>query len=79
MTYSRIYDAINNALGRAPEKSYSAEMHVQMIKYAGVLRDVSGREFCTGVGINPSWAVEFAKMKKISSRLIEAGLNPELL
>jgi hypothetical protein len=77
MTSSYIYKNINAALDKAPRNAYVAEFHLQVIKYAELLEGVSGKEFCEGLGVKPSWGVEFAKMKKIASRLREADLNPD--
>lgn len=68
---------IKAAINEAPRNSYIAELHVQIIKYADILQNVSGREFCEEVGIGPSFGTEFAKMRKIASRLRSAGLNPD--
>ncbi|TGP84629.1 transcription factor, partial [bacterium M00.F.Ca.ET.222.01.1.1] len=54
---------------------YIAELHVQVIKYASILDGVTGREFCEAVGLTPAFGTEFAKMRKIASRLVDAGLD----
>ncbi len=54
-------------------------MHLQMIKYAQELSDVSGREFCERVGLGPSFGTEFSKMKRIIDRLEQAGLDTTLI
>lgn len=69
--YSRIVAAIN----AAPISRRTAEMHLQMLKYATVLSDVSGREFSERTGLNPSYGTEFLKMKNIADRLEKAGLD----
>jgi hypothetical protein len=48
-----------------------------MIKYADVLQNVTGKEFCEMLGIGSSFGVEFNKMRKIAVRLRSAGLNPD--
>jgi hypothetical protein len=68
---------VKAALQSAPRNGYIAELHVQIIKYADVLQNVSGKEFCEEVGIGPSFGTEFAKMKKIAPRLRNAGIIPE--
>lgn len=77
MTSSYIYKNIKSAIDQAPRNDYVAELHLQVIKYAELLENVTGREFCENMDLKPSWGVEFAKMKKIASRLREADLNPE--
>lgn len=79
MDYSEIYENIKTALENAPRNSYVAEIHLQAIKYALELERVPGREFCEELGLRPAWGVEFTKMRKIASRLREAGLDPKKL
>ncbi len=67
---------IRIAINAAPRNSYIAELHVQIIKYADVLQNVTGKEFCEGLGVGPSFGTEFAKMRKIAPRLRKAGLDP---
>jgi len=66
---------IKAALENAPRNGYVAELHLQVIKYADELQDVSQKEFCEGLGIGPSFGTEFAKMRKIAPRLTAAGLD----
>ncbi|RAH96076.1 transcription factor [Acuticoccus sediminis] len=66
---------IKAAIDGAPRNSYVAELHLQVIKYADELRDTTGREFCEALNIGPSFGTEFAKMRKISGRLKDAGLD----
>lgn len=68
---------IRAAIDRAPRNDYTAELHLQMIKYADVLANMTGKEFCEMLGIGLSFGVEFNKMRKIAARLRKAGLNPE--
>jgi len=51
-------------------------MHLQVIKYADQLENVSGKEFCAKLDLGAAWVTEFAKMKKIAPRLVAAGLDP---
>jgi hypothetical protein len=67
---------IKVAIEGAPRNGYIAELHVQIIKYADILQNVSGKEFCEEVGIGPAFGTEFAKMRKIAPRLRRAGLDP---
>ena len=66
---------IKNAIDAAPRNDYTAELHLQIIKYADLLENVTGKEFCEQVGIGPSFGTEFAKMRKIAARLKKAGLD----
>lgn len=75
MTQSEIFKRIRTQIEKAPRNAYVAELHVQVIKYAGDLEGCSGREFCEGVELKPAWGTEFVKMRKIAPRLIEAGLD----
>jgi len=74
-----IFERIRRAIDKAPRNGYVAELHLQVLKYADSLEGVSGREFCEKVGVGPAWGTEFAKMKKISGRLRNAGLQPKLI
>ena len=66
---------IKVAIEGAPRNGYVAELHLQVIKYADVLEEVTGREFCDALGIGPSFGTEFLKMRKIAGRLKQAGLD----
>lgn len=79
MTESEIYEQIKTALADAPRNQYTAEMHLQMIKYADQLKSVTAKEFCEGVGLKPSFGAEFSKMRNLTQRLKAAGLNTDLL
>jgi hypothetical protein len=67
---------IKNAIDTAPRNDYIAELHLQIIKYADLFENVTGKEFCAQVGLGPSFGTEFAKMRKIAPRLKKAGLDP---
>ena len=77
MTIIEAMANIRTAIDNAPRNGYIAELHLQVIKYAQLLQNVSGKEFCEHVKLSPAFGTEFAKMKKISSRLVNAGLNVE--
>lgn len=79
MNINDVYNSIKTAINGSPRNSYVAELHVQILKYSIYFENVSGREFCAGVGIADSFGAEFAKMKKIAPRLERAGLNVDLL
>lgn len=71
----QIFLAIRQALESAPRNQYMAELHLQMIKYADDLNDITAKEFCEEVGLKPSYGTEFSKMRNLTSRLKLAGLD----
>lgn len=75
MNEADIYDQIRLALASAPRKHYISELHLQMIKYADQLKNVTSKEFCEGVGLKPSLGTEFSKMRNLTERLKAAGLD----
>lgn len=75
MTTIEAFKEIKTAIENAPRNGYVAELHLQVIKYADVLQNVSAKEFCEAVGLSASFGTEFAKMRKIAPRLKNAGLN----
>lgn len=77
MATSDVFELIKRAIDQAPRNGYVAELHIQVIKYADFLEKVSGKEFCEKLDLGPSWGTEFTKMKKISKRLRDAGLEPD--
>lgn len=79
MTESEIYEHIKQALADAPRNQYTVEMHLQMIKYADDLKNVTSKEFCEAVGLKPSFGTEFSKMRNLTQRLKAAGLNTDQL
>ena len=74
-----IFAKIRVALDEAPRNQYTAELHLQMIKYADELKSITAKEFCAGVGIRESFGTEFSKMRNLTSKLKQAGLNPHKL
>ncbi|WP_353230827.1 transcription factor [Novosphingobium sp.] len=66
---------IKAAIDGSPRNSYSAELHLQMIKYADELQGMTGKEFCEALGISTTYGTEFSKMRKIAGRLKAAGLD----
>lgn len=72
-----VFQDIKKAIDSSPRNDYTAELHLQIIKYADALKDVTGKEFCEKLDISSSYGVEFCKMKKISERLVQAGLNTQ--
>lgn len=75
MTANDALKAMKAAMEASPRNAYVAELHVQAIKYADLLADMSGRELTEALGIQPSFGTEILKMRKISARLAEAGLD----
>ena len=66
---------IRTAIDGAPRNNYTVELHVQMIKHADVLKNVTRTEFCKMMEIGPAWGTEFMKMRKIATRLKSVGVN----
>lgn len=77
MTESDIFERIKMALEEAPRNQYTAELHLQMIKYADELKNITAKEFCEGMGLRSSFGTEFSKMRNLTARLKAAGLNTE--
>jgi hypothetical protein len=71
-----VFRSIKQAIDAAPRNDYTAELHLQVIKYADQLQTITAKDFCAGVGIPVSYGAEFAKMRKIAERLRNAGLDP---
>jgi hypothetical protein len=72
-----VFDHIKRAIDKAPRNGYVAELHLQTIKYSELLEGVSGKQFCSELGLGAAWGTEFSKMKKIAPRLRAAGLSPD--
>ncbi len=79
MTEQAIFDKIKHALDEAPRNQYTAELHLQMIKYADDLKSITAKEFCEGVGLKNSFGTEFSKMRNLTARLKFAGLDTSLI
>ena len=79
MTESDIFERIKMALEEAPRNQCTAELHLQMIKYADELKNITAKEFCEGMGLRSSFGTEFSKMRNLTARLKAAGLNTELI
>ena len=75
MNEQEIYAQIKKALQEAPRNQYTAELHLQMIKYADELKNITAKEFCEGVGLRSSFGTEFSKMRNLTQRLKAAGLD----
>ena len=79
MPEQEIFDHIKQALNEAPRNQYTVEMHLQMIKYADQLKNMTSKEFCEGIAVKSSYGTEFSKMRNLTARLKAAGLNTEQL
>lgn len=79
MPEEEIFAKIKIALNNAPRNQYTAELHLQMIKYSDLLKNITAKEFCKGVGLKSSFGTEFSKMRNLTYRLKKAGLNTELI
>ena len=79
MNENEIYKRIKQVLADAPRNQYTAELHLQMIKYAYELKNITAKEFCEGVGLRSSFGTEFSKMRNLTQRLKAAGLQTELI
>ena len=75
MNENEIYQRIKQVLADAPRNQYTAELHLQMIKYADELKNITAKEFCEGVGLRSSFGTEFSKMRTLTQRLKAAGLD----
>lgn len=75
MNENEIYQRIKQVLADAPRNQYTAELHLQMIKYADELKNITAKEFCEGVGLRSSFGTEFSKMRNLTQRLKAAGLD----
>lgn len=77
MSEQPIFEQIKMALSDAPRNQYTAELHLQMIKYADELKHITSKEFCEGVGLKQSFGTEFSKMRNLTARLKAAGLDTQ--
>ncbi len=75
MNENEIYKRIKKVIAEAPRNQYTLELHLQMIKYADELKNVTAKEFCEGVELRQSFGTEFSKMRNITQRLKAAGLD----
>ena len=79
MNEFEIYERIRQKLAEAPRNQYTAELHLQMIKYADDLKSITANDFCEGVGLRSSLGTEFSKMRNLTLRLKAAGLDTDKL
>lgn len=74
-----IYSAIKEAISQAPEGDKTVELHIQIIKNAPFLQNISGREFVECIGYKKSFQTDFNIMRKISNRLVASGIDVSTL
>lgn len=79
MSNKAIFKQIKQAFAEAPRNQYTAELHLQMIKFADELKHITAKEFCEEMGLKQSQGTEFSKMRNLTARLKAAGLNTELI
>lgn len=79
MSNKAIFEQIKLALAEAPRNQYTAELHLQMIKFADELKHITAKEFCEEMGLKQSLGTEFSKMRNLTARLKSAGLNTDLI
>ncbi|WP_459176930.1 HTH-like domain-containing protein [Ewingella americana] len=70
-----IYSSIKEAISQAPEGDKTVELHIQIIKNAPNLQNISGREFVESIGYKKSFQTDFNIMRKISNRLVQSGVD----
>lgn len=70
-----VYSAIKKALADAAPGAKTAELHLQLIKYADTLKHLNCEVVCEGIGINTSFRSEVLRIVKITERLKSAGLD----
>jgi hypothetical protein len=66
---------IKAAINGSPRNAYVVELHAQILKYAGRLQNMNGKEFCEALEIPASYGTEFSKMVKLAHRLEGTGLD----
>ena len=72
-----IYALIRKKRQMAPEGEKTAELHLQLLKYAKALSHVDRKAICEELGIGESYKAEIGKMRNIVKRLQSAGLDLE--
>lgn len=61
MTETQIYENIKQAINSAPRNGQTVEMHLQMIKYADHLKNVTAKEFARVWDLKPVLVLNSAK------------------
>lgn len=75
VTHDEIFKCIVDAVNNAPRNRQTAELHIQMIKYADELKSITSKEFCEETKFPIGYGSEFSKMRNITERLKAAGLD----
>jgi hypothetical protein len=75
VTHDEIFKCIVDAVNNAPRNRQTAELHIQMIKYADDLKTITSKEFCEETKFPIGYGSEFSKMRNITERLKAAGLD----
>lgn len=52
------------AINEASRNRQTAELDLQMIKYADDLKNITSKEFCEGIGLSLSYSTELSKNEK---------------
>ncbi|MBB1419624.1 transcription factor [Pseudoalteromonas sp. SG44-1] len=60
MSNKAIFKQIKQAFAEAPRNQYTAELHLQMIKFADELKHITAKEFCEEMGLKPKVSPELA-------------------
>lgn len=79
VTQTEIMRHIQRKIENALPGTRTKVMHLQMIKFHKELEDLTGAEFCRGVGIGKSFGTEFLKMRSVGPELVNAGLDTSLI
>ncbi|WP_045588626.1 HTH-like domain-containing protein [Vibrio vulnificus] len=74
-----IKENIKQALASAPRNGFMAELHLQSIKCADELVNITAREFCKEVELKPGYGKHFSKMRNLTTCLKAAGLDTNKL
>jgi hypothetical protein len=61
MTETQIYENIKQAINSAPRNGQTVEMHLQMIKYADHLKNVTAKSFLRVWDLKPVLVLNSAK------------------
>lgn len=75
MTQDEIFKCIVDVLNNAPRNRQTSELHIQMIKYADELSNITSKEFCEKTKLPIGYGAEFSKMRNLTDRLKAAGLD----
>jgi hypothetical protein len=76
MNEADIFKTIKNAIAKNQHRNQrTLEIHLQMLKHADQLKDITAKEFCEGTGLASSYGTEFSKMRNLTERLKNAGLD----